>query len=135
MVKGPKRAPELLKIELTSEQDLFFHYSKIETLESFEELKQFQKLTLEFDGFIGLLIKLLGSVQQASDAHFAILTILEDSKGQLAFVQNLHYKFIELLQLDIQSSDEETIRESITFRYNINKAKLMYLQNNFKQFS
>jgi hypothetical protein len=135
LVKGPKRAPELLKIELTSEQDLFFHYSKIETLESFEELKQFQKLTLEFDGFIGLLIKLLGSVQQASDAHFAILTILEDSKGQLAFVQNLHYKFIELLQLDIQSSDEETIRESITFRYNINKAKLMYLQNNFKQFS
>lgn len=134
-VKGPKKAPELLKLELTSEQDLFFHYSKIETLESFEDLKLTQKLTLEFDGFIGLLIKLLSSVQMASDAHFTILTIQEESRAQLTFVQNLHYKFIELLQLDIQCSDEETIWESITFRYNINKAKLMYLQNNFKQFS
>ncbi len=53
----------MLKIEITSESDLFFHYSKIENLESFEDLKITQKLNLEFDGFIGLLIKLLVSVQ------------------------------------------------------------------------
>lgn len=62
MVKGPKKSPEFLKIEITSESDLFFHYSKIENLESFDDLKITQKLNLEFDGFIGLLIKLLGSV-------------------------------------------------------------------------
>ncbi len=39
------------------------------------------------------------------------------------------------MQIDLQQSDEDTIRESITYRYNINKAKLMYLQNNFRQFS
>ena len=62
LVKGSKKSPESLKIELTSESDLFFHYSKIETLDTFEELKLSQKLNLEFDGFIGLLVKLLTSI-------------------------------------------------------------------------
>jgi hypothetical protein len=78
LVKGPKKNPECLRIEMTSESDLFFHYSKVENVESFEDIKQSQKLNVEFDGFIGLLIKLLGCVHQGVDAHFAILTIQED---------------------------------------------------------
>lgn len=63
------------------------------------------------------------------------MTIQEDGKGYLTFLQNLHYKYIDLLSIELQNSEEDTVRESITYRYNINKAKLMYLQNNFRQFS
>ncbi len=62
LVQGEVQNPQMVKIELTSEADLFFHYSKIETIESFQQLKQDQQLTLEFEGFIGLLIKLLNSI-------------------------------------------------------------------------
>ncbi len=85
-MKGPKKCPEYLKIEITSESDLFFHYSKIENLDSFEEIKNIQKLNIEFDGFIGLLLKLLGAVSQGVDAHFAVLNILEEGKGHLTFL-------------------------------------------------
>jgi len=39
LVKGPKKNPECLKIEMSSESDLFFHYSKIETVETFDDIK------------------------------------------------------------------------------------------------
>jgi hypothetical protein len=55
------------------------------------------------------------------------MTILEDGRASITFLQNLHYKFIELLQIELNSSSEEAVKESITYRYNINKAKLMYL--------
>ena len=36
----------MVKLEFTSEADLFFHYSVIESIESFENLKTKQELTL-----------------------------------------------------------------------------------------
>ncbi len=125
----------MVKLELTSEADLFFHYSKVETIESFDKLKQDQQLTLEFEGFIGLLIKLLNFLQSNSKKHFAILQLFSDGRAKLDFLQNLHYKFVDLLTFELSSSDDDSIRESITYRYNIIKAKMMYLQSNFKQFS
>lgn len=63
------------------------------------------------------------------------MSLYPDGRAKIDFMQNLHYKFINLLTLDLNSSDEEIIRESITYRYNLIKAKMMYLQSNFKQFS
>ena len=125
----------MLKLELTSEADLFFHYSTIETIDTFSALKENQQLTLKFEGFIGLLIKLLNSLQKSSKKNFGILQLYSDGSAKFNFLQNLHYKYIDLLSLNLKSSNDEIIRESITYRYNIVKAKIMYLQTNFKQFS
>lgn len=47
----------------------------------------------------------------------------------------MEYKFIELVSLDFETSPEEVIRETISFRYNSVKAKLIFLQNRMKEFS
>lgn len=51
------------------------------------------------------------------------------------FIQNLEYKYIELVSLEFETSPEEVIREAISYRYNSVKAKLIFLQNRMKEFS
>ena len=55
------------------------------------------------------------------------MSLYPNGKAKIEFMQNLHYKYINLLTLELNSSDEEVIRESITYRYNLIKAKMMYL--------
>ena len=67
--------------------------------------------------------------------YFGILQLFPSNGAKLDFVQNLQYKYIDLVSLDLAGSSEDEVKESITFRYNIIKAKLSSLQNKFKQFS
>lgn len=67
--------------------------------------------------------------------YMSILFLYKDGKGRLDFIQNLEYKYIDLLTIDFETSAEETIRETISFRYNSVKAKLIFLQNRMKEFS
>ena len=47
-----------------------------------------------------------------------------NGSATLDFIQNLNYKFIELISLEFEASSEEKIRECISFRYNSVKSKL-----------
>ena len=51
-----------------------------------------------------------------------------DGNAHLDFIQNIEYKFIELLSLDFLASSEEMVRQQITYRYNAIKTKLAMLQ-------
>ena len=52
----------------------------------------------------------------------------KDGKGRLDFIQNMEYKFIELLSCDVVASGEEIVRQHITYRYNSVKSKLALMQ-------
>jgi hypothetical protein len=51
-----------------------------------------------------------------------------DGKGQLNFVQNMEYKFVELLSLEFNESPEHVIRQQISFRYNSLKSRVAIMQ-------
>jgi hypothetical protein len=51
-----------------------------------------------------------------------------DGQARLEFIQNIEYKFIELLSCEFVASSEEMIRQQITFRYNAVKSKLALMQ-------
>ena len=55
-----------------------------------------------------------------------------DGQATLDFIQNIEYKFIELLSLSFLASPEETVRQNITFRYNACKSKLALMQARLK---
>jgi hypothetical protein len=57
-------------------------------------------------------------------SFLAVFVMSRDGRATLDFIQNIEYKFIELLSLDFNASSEEAIRQSITFRYNSVKSKL-----------
>ena len=43
-------------------------------------------------------------------------------------VQNMEYKFVELLSCQFQASDEERVKQQLTFRYNAVKSRLALMQ-------
>jgi hypothetical protein len=51
-----------------------------------------------------------------------------DGRGQLNFVQNMEYKFVELLSLEFSESPEHVIRQQISFRYNSLKSRVAIMQ-------
>lgn len=55
-----------------------------------------------------------------------------DGSAQLDFIQNIEYKFIELLSCDFRASDEEIVRQSITYRYNAVKSKVHLMEARLK---
>jgi len=72
LIQGDIEAPECIKVELTSEADLFFHYTCMVSPESFAELRELQQLNVGFDAFIGLLIRMFNNVHKEPHVFFSI---------------------------------------------------------------
>lgn len=70
-----------------------------------------------------------------SFSFFAVFFMGNDGTAKLDFIQNMEYKFLELLSLDFHASSEEIVRQNISFRYSVLKAKDQILQNRLKDIS
>ena len=53
----------------------------------------------------------------------------KEGTARLDFIQNIEYKFIELLSLDFLNSPDDTVRKQISFRYNALKSKLTLMHD------
>jgi len=135
LIQGDAQKPQIVKIEFTSESDLFFHYTSIVDEMGFQKLREEQKLNVEFAGLLGLVIKMFNSCQKEPHNYFAVFFMQKDGMAKLDFIQNMEYKFLELLSLEFIASSEEIIRQSIGFRYSLLKAKSQIMQNRLKDIS
>ena len=59
----------------------------------------------------------------------------KEGTARLDFIQNIEYKFIELLSIDFVSSPDDTVRKQIAFRYNSAKAKVELMQERINTIS
>jgi len=57
-------------------------------------------------------------------SFIAVFIMQKEGTARLDFIQNIEYKFIELLSLDFVNSADDTVRKQISFRYNAIKSKL-----------
>jgi hypothetical protein len=57
----------------------------------------------------------------------------KDGTARLDFIQNIEYKFIELLSLDFVNSPDITVRKQISYRYNALKTKVTLMQDRINQ--
>ena len=117
-----------IKIEITSESDLFFHYIHEVDETGFKLMQEQQKLMIEFNDYAGILIKMLNSCIKEPNCFLAVFIMKKEGSGKLDFIQNMEYKFIELLSVVFNSSSEEIIRNHVTYRYNSLKSKLAIMQ-------
>ncbi|KAF8822013.1 hypothetical protein IE077_001230 [Cardiosporidium cionae] len=120
--------PTDICMEFSCENDLFFNYNYRANEVSFKTMQESQKLMIDFADYPNVLMKMLNSCVKEPQSFLAIFIIQPDTIGKLDFVQNMEYKYIELLSLEcLQASGEET-RRSIAFRYNVLKSKAALLQ-------
>jgi hypothetical protein len=68
------------------------------------------------------------------DPHSFLAVFIMDhhGKAKLDFIQNIEYKFIELLSCEFLASSEDTVRTSITYRYNAIKSKVQLMEARLK---
>lgn len=132
LLQGEQNNLQNVKIELTSENDLFFHYTHIVDEDSFRHMQENQKLMIEFTDYINILIKMVNSCIKEPHSFLAVFIMSRDGSAKLDFIQNIEYKFIELLSCDFMASPEDTVRQSITFRYNSVKSKVALMEARLK---
>lgn len=128
LMLGEDTNPQHLKLELTSENDLFFHYLHTTDESGFRTMQDAQKLMIEFSEYATILVRMLNSCIKEPHSFLAVFIMRRDGQARLDFIQNIEYKFIELLSCDFVASTEEMVRQQITYRYNAVKSKLALIQ-------
>ena len=83
---------------------------------------------IEFGEYTSILVKMLNNCVKEPHSFLAVFIMQKDGKARLDFIQNMEYKFVELLSCDFTASPEENVRQHITYRYNAVKAKLALMQ-------
>mmetsp|Transcript_10496 Transcript_10496/g.29171 ORF Transcript_10496/g.29171 Transcript_10496/m.29171 type:complete len:251 (-) Transcript_10496:85-837(-) len=125
---GEEQTPQHCRIELTSENDLFFHYTHGVDEHGFRSMQEHQKLMIDFQEYSAVLIKMLNNCIKEPHSYLAVFIMQRDGHARLDFIQNMEYKFVELLSCDFIASSEEVVRQQITFRYNSVKSRLALMQ-------
>ncbi|KUF95113.1 hypothetical protein AM588_10010099 [Phytophthora nicotianae] len=128
LILGSDTDIHVVRVELSTESDLFFLYTHTCDLESFHAMQEQQKLMVDFTDYANVLIRMLNNCIKEPHNHLAVYLMQADGRARLDFIQNMEYKFIELLSVDFMRASEDTIRQHITFRYTSMKSRLQVLQ-------
>eukprot|EP00802_Teleaulax_amphioxeia_P017944 Tamp_18117.p1 GENE.Tamp_18117~~Tamp_18117.p1 ORF type:complete len:237 (-),score=75.62 Tamp_18117:636-1283(-) len=128
LIMGEEQNPLTLRIELTSENDLFFHFNHNLDEHGFRQVQEHQKLMVDFPEYPNVLIRMLNNCIKEPHSHLAVFVIEREGLARLDFIQNMEYKFVELLSCNFIASPEDVIRAHICFRYNTLKSRLALVQ-------
>lgn len=79
---------------------------------------------VDFSEYPMVLCRMLNSCISEPHTHLAVLVLGRDGRSHLDFIQNLEYKFVELLSVEFRMSDDVAVRASISFRYNALKSRV-----------
>merc|ERR1712166_1490295 len=83
---------------------------------------------VDFAEYAAVLIRMLNTCIKEPLQHLAVFVMQRGGRAHLDFIQNMEYKFVELLSTSFVASDEETVRQNIAFRYNSVKSRLALMQ-------
>lgn len=125
LVQGSDADLQAVRIELSSETDLFFHYS-CTLLEQEFVLTLGESLGVDFPEVPDLLKRMLIAVSRDPQTQMAVFVIESNSMrmGRLDFIQSSEDRFDELLSLPFVPSSEAVVQSMVRFRYNELKTKL-----------
>ena len=87
---------------------------------------------VDFNEYPKIFMKMANSCIREPQSFLAVFIMRRDGKAKLDFIQNIEYKFIELLSCEFLASNEETVRTSITYRYNAVKSKVQLMEARLK---
>jgi hypothetical protein len=135
LLGGDENSPSQIRIELSCENDLFFHFTSDVDEETFKVMQDNQKLCVQFNEYSNLTKRLLNNCINEPQSYIAVFIMQKEGTARLDFIQNTEYKFIELLSIDFVNSPDDTVRKQIAYRYNALRSKLELMQNRIQTIS
>lgn len=55
--------------------------------------------------------------------------------ARLDFIENMEYKFLEIVTIDFIANPSELVKQNVIYRYNIHKAKMLFVQSRLEDIS
>ena len=135
LIGGEENNPIQIRLELSCENDLFFHFTSDIDEETFKIMQESQKLTVKFLEFSNLVKRLFNNCINEPQSYIAVFIMQKEGTARLDFIQNIEYKFIELLSIDFVNSPDDTVRKQISYRYNALRTKIELVQNRIQAIS
>ena len=129
LLGGEENNPIQIRIELSCENDLFFHFTSDIDEETYKVMQENQKLTVNFSEFYNLVKRLFNNCINEPQSYISVFIMQKEGTGRLDFIQNIEYKFIELLSIDFVNSPDDTVRKQIGYRYNALRKKIEMMQD------
>lgn len=99
---------------------------------SFKAIQLEQNLSVDYQGFLEEIVRILENMVHDPKNYFAIMNVGRNTTPNIEFVQNLEYKYLQLLSLDCEQASDDLIRSNITYRFSTLKAKHTYLKNKLR---
>ncbi len=124
VVLGEDSSPSTVRLEVSSEAELFFHYTCVINAQGYLQLRDDQKLMCDFREFPVTLTKMLNQAIREPNHFVVVLLLGRDGNATLQLLQNLEFKFVELLALPLRESSEPVVRAHVTYRYNAMRSRL-----------
>lgn len=121
-----------MRVEVTSENDLFFHYTHEVDADSYRKMQEQQNLLVNFNEYANILQKMVNSCIKEPHTFLGVFVMREDATAKLDFIQRNDFKFIELLSLPFHWSSQEIVQQSIMYRYNLVKSKAALMEARLK---
>lgn len=123
LVLGEDASIHSIRIELSCESDLFFHFSSTLDEAGFQEVQERQKLMVDFPDYPNVISRMLNNCIKEPHNHLAVFVIQQSPvrTGRLDFIQNMEYKFVELMSCHFEHSQDEVVQQQISYRYNAMK--------------
>lgn len=130
LVLGEDASIHSIRIELSCESDLFFHFSSTLDEAGFQEVQERQKLMVDFPDYPNVISRMLNNCIKEPHNHLAVFVIQQSPvrTGRLDFIQNMEYKFVELMSCHFEHSQDEVVQQQISYRYNAMKSRLALMQ-------
>ena len=87
---------------------------------------------VDFQEYANIFVKMANSCIKDPHSFLAVFIMDHQGMAKLDFIQNIEYKFIELLSCQFLASSEDIVRTSITYRYNAVKSKVQLMEARLK---
>jgi hypothetical protein len=133
LVLGEGQNLSTLKIEISSESDLFFHYSHVVNTSTYREIQETQRLMIDFPDYPSVVIKMLNNCIKEPNGFMSVLSVNDQGTGRLDFIQNVEYKLVELMSFDFIQSPHDITKQQISHRYSAMRSKMSALQDRLQE--
>ncbi|GIL85345.1 hypothetical protein Vretimale_10653 [Volvox reticuliferus] len=117
-----------IRVELCSESNLFFLYVHELNEQTFKEVQLLQRLMVEFHDYPTVLMRMLNQAIREPHAYMAVFIMYPTGEARLDFIQNMEYKFVELLSCKFVAAAEDLVRLQVSYRYNMVRARLQLME-------
>lgn len=130
MVEYEHEFPKNIKIQLTSDTEIYFNFVFECNDWEFKRIKANQNFFIEFREYPEFILKNFDRLN-ASDKYLATFTIFSQIEGKLDLIRKSEFKDDTIMQFNFVKAPDEQIKKSIQYRYNVMRQQYNQYKNRF----